>query len=61
MGGVEPLPVDGHLGSGEPIVKPTSAEVGFLFLKGGGNLQDRNLETDKLLCPWSRGNKAILL
>ena len=31
-GGDEPLPVAGHLGSGEPIVKPTD-KVGFYFLE----------------------------
>jgi hypothetical protein len=29
--GDELLPVSGHLGNSEPIVKPTSTEVGFLF------------------------------
>jgi hypothetical protein len=29
IGGEEPLAVSGHLGSEEPIVKPTSIGVGF--------------------------------
>lgn len=29
--GDELLPVSGHLGNSEPIVKPTSTEVGFCF------------------------------
>lgn len=32
-GGAEPLPVIGHLGGGELIVKPTK-RVGYIFLRG---------------------------
>ena len=34
QGGVETLPVSGHLGSGEPIVKPASDGRFLFFIKG---------------------------
>ena len=34
-GGAEPLPVCGHLGSGESLVKPTFRGRFFLFAEGG--------------------------
>jgi len=37
-GGVEPPPVIGHLGGGEPIVKPTFSGRFFVFVKGGGSI-----------------------
>ena len=41
--GDELLPISGHLGNREPIVKPTSTEVGFYFCesqrKGGGKFK----------------------
>ena len=40
MGGDEPPLVNGHLGGGEPIVKPTQ-KVGLNFYKGGSSYGGR--------------------
>ena len=37
--GFEPSPVVGHLGGGEPMMKPHSTKCGFLLMKGGDSWQ----------------------
>jgi len=37
--GVEPSPVVGHLGGGEPMMKPHFKRCGFLLRKGGDSRQ----------------------
>jgi len=37
--GVEPSPVVGHLGGGEPMMKPHFTKCGFLLMKGGDSWQ----------------------
>jgi hypothetical protein len=45
--GDELLPVNGHLGDREPMVKPTSTEAGFFMNAVGKEVSDSKNKKDK--------------